>query len=65
MENVLVAILTLVIGTFLGGLISWFILANKSSKSIKNANKYLENAKIEAEKHKRDTLIELKKETKE
>jgi len=65
MENVLVAILTLVIGTFLGGLISWFILANKSSKSIKNANKYLENAKIEAEKHKRDTLIELKKETHE
>ena len=57
------AILALVIGIFVGGIIAWIIVARKTSKSEKKANKIIEDAKKEAEKNKRDALLELKQES--
>ena len=57
------AILALVIGIFVGGLIAWIIAARKTSKAEKKANKIIEDAKKEAEKNKRDALLELKQES--
>ena len=61
MDNIVVSILALVIGTFLGGIVAWILLSVRSSAAMKKANKYLDDAKKEAEKYKRDSLIELKK----
>lgn len=63
MDNILITILTLIIGIFVGGLIVWIIFTVKSSRAIRKANKYIEDSKKEAEKHKRDALIELKEES--
>lgn len=63
MDNVLVAILALVVGLLIGAVAVWLINHFKASNSISKANKFLEDAKVEAEKHKRDTLLELKKES--
>ena len=65
MDNIVVSILALIIGTFLGGIVAWFIVSMRSSTAMKKANKYLDEAKKEAEKYKRDSLIELKKESHE
>ena len=65
MDNIVVSILALVIGTFLGGIVAWILLSVRSSAAMKKANKYLDDAKKEAEKYKRDSLIELKKESHE
>ena len=56
-------ILTLLIGLFLGAIIVAIInyLRNKSNEH--KANKLIENAKKEADKHKRDSLLELKEES--
>ncbi len=63
MDNALVAILALVVGLLIGVVAVWLINHFKASNSISKANKFLEDAKVEAEKHKRDTLLELKKES--
>ncbi len=63
MGNNLMPIITLLVGLGLGfglTIISVFI---KNKRLINKANKYLEDTKIEAEKHKRDTLMEIKEET--
>ncbi len=56
-------ILTLLIGLFLGAIIVAIInyIRNKSNEN--KANKLIENAKKEADKHKRDSLLELKEES--
>ena len=57
------AILTLMIGLFVGAIIVVIINFIKN-KSVENkANKLIEDAKKEADKHKRDTLLELKEES--
>ncbi|MEG0977486.1 MAG: ribonuclease Y [Bacilli bacterium] len=63
MDNILVAILALIIGTLIGGVIVWIVFSIKASKALNKANNYLEESKKEAEKHKRDTLLELKEES--
>ena len=63
MENILFAILSLIVGIVIGCGLFYAILANKTSKSMKNANKLIEDAKKEAEKNKRDALLELKQES--
>ena len=56
-------ILTLLIGLFLGAIVVAIInyIRNKSNEN--KANKLIENAKKEADKHKRDSLLELKEES--
>ncbi len=63
MDNVLIAILTLVVGILLGGVIVWIVFTIKASRAVKKANKFIEDAKLEAEKSKRDALSELKQES--
>ena len=48
MENILFAILSLIVGIVIGCGLFYAILANKTSKSMKNANKLIEDAKKEA-----------------
>ena len=56
-------IFTLVIGLLIGAVIVFviFIIINKSKA--KKANKLIEDAKKEADKQKRDALLELKEES--
>ena len=63
MDNYLIAILALVIGILIGGVVAWIILSARKSMATKKANKFIEDAKIEAEKYKRDAILELKKES--
>ncbi len=63
MDNLLFAILSLIVGILIGCGVLYFIIANKTSKTMKNADKLIEDAKKEAEKNKRDTLLELKQES--
>ena len=63
MDNLLFAILSLIVGILIGCGVLYFILSNKASKTMKNANKLIEDAKKEAEKNKRDALLELKQES--
>ncbi len=63
MEDLLIPILTLLLGLILGFIIVWIINILKKTNTEKNANKILENAKKEADKYKRDSLLELKEET--
>ena len=62
MDNVSSAILALIVGILIG--VAAILLINhiKSASAVKKASKFLEDAKNEADKHKRDTLLELKKE---
>ncbi|MBQ9834235.1 MAG: ribonuclease Y [Bacilli bacterium] len=57
------AILTLMIGLFVGAIIVVIINFIKNKSVEDKANKLIENAKKEADKHKRDTLLELKEES--
>ena len=63
MDNVASIILLLFLGIIIGAvamvIFNYFKVANAQNK----ANKLLENAKKEAEKHKRDTLLELKEDS--
>lgn len=52
MENILFAILSLIVGIVIGCGLFYAVLVNKTSKSMKNANKLIEDAKKEAEKTK-------------
>ena len=62
MENLL-PILTLIIGLFVGAVIVWIIYMIKANHAESKANKLIEDAKKEADKHKRDALLELKEES--
>lgn len=59
MEISLSSILCLLIGLFIGG----FVAAFTGISAGKKANKIIDDAKKEAEKHKRNSLMELKEET--
>ena len=63
MENILFAILSLIVGIVIGCGLFYLFLADRTSKSMKNANKLIEDAKKEADKNKRDALLELKQES--
>ena len=62
MEN-LSPILTLVIGLFVGAIIVAILNYIKIKNTENKADKLIEDAKKEADKHKRDTLLELKEES--
>ncbi len=62
MDNILVAILSLIVGILLGSIMVWIYISYKASKAMKKADKLLEEAKKEAERNKRDTLLEIKQE---
>ena len=57
------SILTLVIGTFVGALVVFIIFMILKSNAANKANKLIEDAKKEADKHRRDALLELKEES--
>jgi len=63
MEFNLMSILTLVIGFFVGFGVILIITVIKSNQNENKANKLIEDAKKEADKHKRDTLMEIKEES--
>ena len=63
MEFNLMSILTLVIGFFVGFLIVVIFMAIRNNQNESKANKLIEDAKKEADKHKRDTLMEIKEES--
>ncbi len=56
-------ILTLIIGLFVGAIIIAILNYIKNKHNELTAEKLIENAKKEADKHKRDTLLELKEES--
>ncbi len=63
MNDFAVIILFLFLGIFIGIIASIIINHFKGVSAQNNANKLLEDAKKEAERHKRDTLLELKEES--
>ena len=63
MEFNTMSILTLVIGFFVGFLIVFIIYVIRNNQNENKANKLIEDAKKEADKHKRDSLMELKEES--
>lgn len=56
-------ILALVIGLFVGAIAIFVVNFLKSKNVNRNANKIIEDAKKEADKHRRDALLELKEES--
>ncbi len=63
MDKILIPILTLILGIPLGGAGVWFLEKRKTTSAENKANKIIEDAKKEADKHKRDALLELKEES--
>ena len=63
MEFNTMSILTLVIGFFVGFLVVFIISVIRNNQNENKANKLIEDAKKEADKHKRDSLMELKEES--
>lgn len=63
MDKFLIAILSLIVGILIGGIIVWIINSIRASKAMKKADKLIEEAKKEAERNKRDTLLEIKQES--
>ncbi len=63
MDNIAVFILFLFLGIIIGAALIVVVNHFKNKNAQNNANKLLEDAKKEAEKHKRDTLLELKEES--
>ena len=63
MENLVLSILLLFVGTFIGIIIMLIINSVKGNTAQKKANKLIELAQKEAEKHKRDAILELKEES--
>lgn len=57
------AILALLVGIFLGVIIVLIVVFLRNKNNEKNATKIIDQAKKEAEKQKRDTLLELKEES--
>lgn len=58
-----VPIITLLIGIFAGSTVAAVIVVVRNNHVENKANKYLKDIKAEAEKHKRDSLLELKEES--
>ena len=63
MEPMTVAILTLILGCAAGAGVTYGISVIKGNTVSKKADKLIEDAKKEAEKQKRDRLLELKEES--
>lgn len=63
MEITTTSILALVVGLIIGGVLVFVISIFTNKKRAKEADKLIENAKKEADKQKRDTLLELKEES--
>ncbi len=63
MDNIALTILILFLGIFIGVIALVIINHLRGVSAQNNANKLLDDAKKEAEKHKRDTLLELKEES--
>jgi len=63
MGPVTTAILTLILGTFVGVGATSIVVVTKSKRAISRASKMIEEAKKEADKHKRDSILELKEES--
>ena len=63
MEFNTMSILTLVIGFFVGFFFVFVIYMIRNNQNENKANKLIEDAKKEADKHKRDSLMELKEES--
>lgn len=63
MDKGLVVVLALLVGVFLGFIITFIIIGIRNKNTLSKVNKMVEQAKKEAEKHKRDTLAELKEES--
>lgn len=61
--NLLSIILTLIVGIFVGAIIILIIEHIKENNAQKKAEKLLSDAKTEADKYKRDSLLELKEES--
>ncbi|MBE6156082.1 MAG: ribonuclease Y [Firmicutes bacterium] len=57
------SILTLVVGLLIGAIIVTIVFAIINKKRVNKANKLIEDAKKEADKQKRDSLLELKEES--
>ena len=56
------SILALLIGLMAGGGAAWVVVINSGIGAGKKAEKIISDAKKEAEKHKRDSIVELKEE---
>ena len=63
MEFTKMSILTLIIGLIVGAVIVFVIFTIINKKRVNKANKLIEDAKKEADKQKRDSLLELKEES--
>ena len=63
MNNVVFSILLVVVGLFVGAFIMMIINKLKVSAAQKEADKLIHDAKREAEKSKRDGILELKEES--
>ena len=63
MGNVLVPVLLLIVGLFVGAIIAFVIMTLKKKNEEHKASSIIEKAKKEAEKAKRDALLEAKEET--
>ena len=63
MEFTKMSILTLIIGLIVGAIIVFVIFTIINKKRVNKANKLIEDAKKEADKQKRDSLLELKEES--
>ena len=63
MGNVLVSVLLLIIGLFVGAIIAFVITTLKKKNEEHKASNIIEKAKKEAEKQKRDALLEAKEES--
>lgn len=62
MGNILIPVLLLIIGLFVGAIVVFIIMAIKKKKEERKAINMVEKAKKEAEKAKRDALLEAKEE---
>ena len=63
MEDLAISILLLFVGGFIGAIVVLVLNGIRRNNAQNKANKLIENAKKEAEKHKRDALLELKEES--
>ena len=63
MGNVLIPVLLLIVGLFVGALIAFIILTIKKKNEEQKASNIIEKAKKEAEKAKRDALLEAKEDS--
>lgn len=63
MENFGNSILTLIIGLIIGAALVYIIFTINNKNRVNKANKLIEEAKKEADKQKRDSLLELKEES--